>query len=178
MNDSQSPRTRMTRGRRRRTGSPPCAPAHTRIGINHLVRPATGLVAVLAALAIAGCGGGDDTTGSDATVAAQPDLERYCELVTELDRNSTAIFREIEAEGIPTEEQLAAAQVRVLDENADLIAEMEAVAPAEIRADVELSIESARQRAETADATQPSKAVADAGVRLLKFRRANCGRAQ
>jgi hypothetical protein len=126
----------------------------------------------VAALAIAGCGGGDDTDGE--TVAAQPDLERYCELVAELDRSSTEIFREIEGQEIPSSEDLAAAQLRVFEENEDLIAELEVVAPEEIREDVELSVESARERAEAGDATQPPKDVADASLRLQEFRRDNC----
>ena len=138
------------------------------------MRPAIRLGALVAVLAMAGCGGGDDTTGSDTTVAAQPDVERYCELVTELDARANEIFREMEAEGIPSDEELAAAQLRVLNENEDLIAELEAVAPAEIREDVVLSIESSRERAEAADASQPSKQVADAGIRLQEFRRDNC----
>ncbi len=133
------------------------------------------LVAVLAAatLVLAACGG-DDETGT--TAASRPDLERYCEVVAELDRSSAAIFNEIEQGGVPSNEELAAAQLRVLEENEDLIAELEAVAPDEIRADVELSIESARDRAEAGDASQPPKEVADAGIRLQEFRRDNCPR--
>ena len=130
-------------------------------------------VALIAVLALAGCGG-DDTTSTDATVAAHPDLERYCELVGKLDRRSAAIFQEIEQEGIPTAEELAAAQLRVLEENEELIAELTVVVPDEIREDVDLSVESARQRAEAADASQPPKEVAEAGIRLLQFRRDNC----
>jgi hypothetical protein len=134
------------------------------------------LIATLAvaALTIAACGGDDESAG---TVAAQPDLERYCELVAELDRNSAAIFEETaeEAEdGIPSTEELAAAQVRVFEENEDLITEAGAVVPDEIRDDFELSVESARQRAEAGDASQPPKEVADAGIRLQEFRRDNC----
>jgi hypothetical protein len=144
-------------------------------------RRGSSLIAALAvaALTIAGCG--DDESADETTVAAQPDLERYCELVAELDRNSAAIFTETaeEAEGgIPSNEELAAAQLRVLEENEDLIAEAGVVVPDEIRDDFELSVESARERAEAGDASQPPKEVADAGIRLQEFRRDNCARSK
>ena len=131
------------------------------------------LAALAAVAALAGCGG-DDTTSTEETVAAKPDLQRYCELVGELDARSAAIFSELEEAGVPTAEQLAAAQLRVLEENEELIAELAVVVPDEIRDDFELSVESARERAEAADASQPPQEVADAGIRLLQFRRDNC----
>lgn len=143
---------------------------HSRLGASLITALA------VAAFALAACGGGDET-GTGATVAGAPDLERYCELVAELDRNSAAIFRETAEkaeDGIPSTEELAAAQLRVLEENEDLIAEAGAVVPDEIRDDFELSVESARERAEVGDASQPPKAVADAGIRLQEFRRDNC----
>ena len=131
------------------------------------------LVALIAVIALVGCGGGEDTS-TDESVAAEPDLERYCELVGEFDARSAAVFSELEEAGVPTAEDLAAAQLRILEENEALIAEMTIVVPDEIREDFELSVESARERAEAADASQPPKEVADAGVRLVEFRRENC----
>jgi hypothetical protein len=143
-----------------------------------LPRLATSLTALacVAALGLGACGDDDSdepaTTG--ATVAAGPDLERYCELVTELDRRSNAIFDELGAGGVPTEEELAAAQLRVLEENAELIEELGVVVPDEIREDLELSVESAQERAEAGDATEPPPEVVEAGTRLQEFRRENC----
>jgi hypothetical protein len=135
--------------------------------------PLMALLCALAAVALSACGGGGETSSST-TVASHPDVDRFCELVNQLDENSAAIFDALSADGIPTDEQLAAAQLQVLNENADLIDELTAVTPAEIRDDFELSLESARQRAEAGDSSQPSKEVAQANVRLLKFRRQNC----
>jgi hypothetical protein len=131
-----------------------------------------------AALALGACGGDDETTTAAETPAAQPDLERYCELVTELDRRSNEIFNELSAAGVPTEEELAAAQLQVLEENAALIDELSSVVPDEIREDFELSVESARERAEAGDASEPPRPVAQAGVRLQEFRDQNCPQAQ
>jgi hypothetical protein len=135
--------------------------------------PLVALLCAAAALALGACGG-DETTSSSASVASNPDVDRFCELVNQLDENSAAIFDAASANGIPTDQELAAAQLQVLDENADLIDELTAVTPTEIRDDFELSLDSARQRAEAGDASQPPKDVAQANVRLLKFRRQNC----
>ncbi len=140
------------------------------------------LVALLcaAALAAAACGGDDETTGAStdtATTASEPDLERYCELVAELDRKSAAIFDALGAEAVPTEEELAAAQLQVLIENAELIEELASVVPTEIREDFDLSLESARERAEAGDATEPPQEVTEAGLRLQEYRRENCPKA-
>jgi hypothetical protein len=134
--------------------------------------PLVALLCAAAALALGACGGDEST--STATVASHPDVDRFCELVNTLDENSAAIFDALSADGIPTDQQLAAAQLQVLEENADLIDQLTAVTPTEIRDDFELSLDSARQRAEAGDSSQPPKDVAQANVRLLKFRRQNC----
>ena len=127
---------------------------------------------VVAALGIASCGGDDE--GGTSTAAGTPDVARYCELVTELDRISTEIFNQLAASGTPTDKQLAAAQLQILEENQDLISEMEQVVPDEIREDFQLSEQSARQRAEAASTEAPPKDVIAANLRLRKFRAANC----
>ena len=146
-------------------------------------RPALTLAALAcaAALGLAACGGDDETstaaetTGSTSAVASEPDLDRYCELVTELDQRSAEIFSALSPTGeVPTDEELAAAQQQVFDENADLIDELSRAAPEEIAEDFELTLDSARERAAAGDAGQPSKEVAEAGVRLRDFRRDNC----
>ncbi|MET0127113.1 MAG: hypothetical protein ABW249_00870 [Solirubrobacterales bacterium] len=108
-------------------------------------------------------------------MASEPDLDRYCELVAELDQRSAEIFSALSPTGeVPTDEELAAAQQQVFDENADLIDELSRAAPEEIADDFELTLDSARERAAAGDAGQPSKEVAEAGVRLRDFRRDNC----
>lgn len=138
--------------------------------------PLAAVLFAAAALALGACGGDEATSSTTGTaeVASHPDLDRYCELVTELDQNSADVFNALGASGVPTNEQLAAAQLQVLEDNADLIDELTAAAPAEIRDDFDLSLESARKRAEEADASEPPTDVAEANVRLLKFRRENC----
>jgi hypothetical protein len=134
------------------------------------------LLCVAAALALAACGGDDTTTASagGSTTAANPDLSRWCELVTELDAKSAAIFNELGKDGVPSNDELAAAQLQVLTENADLITELQSVAPTEIKDDFDISLASARQRAEAADPSEPPKSVADANLRLQQFRTKNC----
>ena len=138
-------------------------------------------LACAAALGLVACGGDDDggtgeqtATTETLAVATEPDLERYCELVTELDRRSAEVFNELGAEGVPTDAELGAAQQQVLDENAELIDELARVTPEEIADDFELTLESARERAAAGDAASPPREVADAGERLQKFRRENC----
>jgi hypothetical protein len=135
------------------------------------------LLIAAAVLALGACGGGDESTTAAAetvTTASEPDLDRYCELIAELDQRSADVFNELGAGGVPTNEELAAAQLQVLDDNAELIDEAIAVVPDEIQEDFQLSLDSARERAESGDASQPPKDVADAVVRLQDFRRDNC----
>jgi hypothetical protein len=124
-----------------------------------------------AALAIGVVACGDD---DDASTAAAPDLDRYCELVDELDAASAAIFGEFEGDAQLSEADIAEAQQRFFDENEDQIEELERVAPNEIRDDVELSIESTRARAEEEDTDIPEQDVVDANLRLQEFRRNEC----
>jgi hypothetical protein len=129
------------------------------------------LLCATLAVGLAACGDDEDST------AAAPDLDRYCELVAELDAASSAVFGELEQDQALSDADIAEAQGQVLDENADLIEELERVAPNEIRDDVELSIESTRTRAEQEDTEIPEQDVVDANLRLQKFRRQECPKA-
>jgi hypothetical protein len=131
-------------------------------------RAAATLVCASVAVGLAACGDDEDST------AAAPDLDRYCELVVELDAASAAIFGEFEEDAQLSEADIAEAQQRVLDENDDLIEELERVTPNEIRDDLELSIESTRARAEQEDTEIPEQDVVDANLRLQEFRRQEC----
>jgi hypothetical protein len=62
----------------------------------------------------------------------------------------------------------------VFEENAELIDELATVTPEEIADDFELSLNGARERADDATLTEPSKEEADAGIRLQEFARENC----
>jgi hypothetical protein len=124
-----------------------------------------------AALGLAACGG--DDSSSTSTTASEPDVGRYCELVAKLDRISSDVFNNLDATS-PTKADLAAAQLQILNQNADLIAELESVVPDEIRADFQLSEQSARQRAEAANPSAPPPDVVQANLRLRQFRTDNC----
>jgi hypothetical protein len=127
----------------------------------------------VAALAIAACGGDDSSTSEDSTTGSQPNVERYCQLVAQLDQISTDLFSKLD-DTSPTKAELAAAQLQILNENADLISQIEAAVPDEIRDDFILSERSARERAEAGDASVPPKDVVAANLRLRKFRVQNC----
>lgn len=94
--------------------------------------------------------------------------------MVELDAASSAVFGELEQGQELSEADIAEAQKQVLDENADLIGELERVAPNEIRDDVELSIASTRTRAEQEDTDIPEQDVVDVNLRLQEFRRQEC----
>jgi hypothetical protein len=137
-------------------------------------RPRHLLVALLCAtaLGLAACGGSDDES-STSTTASEPNVSRYCELVGELDRASTEVFNQLDSTG-PSKEDLVAAQLQILNQNADLISQIEAVVPDEIKNDFELSEQSARQRAEAGDPSAPPPDVVQANLRLRQFRTDNC----
>lgn len=97
--------------------------------------------------------------------------------MVELDAASSAVFGELEQDQDLSDADIAEAQQQVLDENADLIEELERVAPNEIRDAVELSIESTRTRAEQEDTEIPEQDVVDANLRLQEFRRQECPKA-
>lgn len=136
-------------------------------------RPKHLLAATLcaAALGLAACGGDDESPTS--TTASHPDLARYCELVAKLDRISSDVFNNLDTTS-PTGADLVAAQLQILNDNADLIAELESVVPDEIRSDFELSDQSARTRAEAGDPSAPPQDVVQANLRLRQFRTENC----
>jgi hypothetical protein len=133
-----------------------------------------GALCAVAALAIAACGGDDESsTSADAATGSQPNTERYCELVAKLDQISSDLFSKLD-DTSPSKAELAAAQLQILNDNADLITQIEAAVPDEIRDDFILSEQSARERAEAGDASVPPKDVVAANLRLRKFRVQNC----
>ena len=136
-------------------------------------RPRHLLAALLcaAALGLAACGGSDDSSTS--TTASQPDVSRYCELVGELDQASTEVFNQLDSTS-PSRQDLVAAQLQILKQNADLISQIEAVVPDEIKDDFQLSEQSARERAEAGDPSAPPQDVVQANLRLRQFRTDNC----
>jgi hypothetical protein len=133
----------------------------------------TGLVAV----ALSACGGGGDDS-STSTTALKPDVDRYCQLLTELSDNTNKAYDDLQAslpDTTPTADQLAATQRQINEDNADLINELRQVAPTSIQDDFNLSADSAIQRANAGDAGKPPQDVIDASERLAKFAKQNCG---
>lgn len=130
------------------------------------------LLCAAAAFGLAACGGSDDSD-STSTTASHPDVARYCELVGKLDRASTEVFSQLDSTS-PSKDELAAAQLQILNENADLISQIEAVVPDEISADFQLSEQSARERAAAGDPSAPPPDVVQANLRLRQFRTDNC----
>ena len=53
------------------------------------IQTANSRVAAATRMAIAACGGDDSSTSADSTTGAQPNVERYCQLVAQLDQTST-----------------------------------------------------------------------------------------
>src|SRR4029079_4333380 len=94
-------------------------------------------------------------------------------LVAKLDQISSDVFDKLDATS-PTKADLVAAQKQILDENADLISQIEAVVPDEISDDFQLSEQSARERADAGDASAPPDDVVQANLRLRQFRTDNC----
>ena len=130
-----------------------------------------GALCAVAALAIVACGGDDEASTSART--RRPASQPTASATASWSRNSTRLQRPVQQarrHACPTKAELAAAQLQILNENADLIAEIEPGLPDEIRDDFILSEQSARERAEAGDASVPPKEVADANLRLRKFR--------
>ena len=150
-----------------------------------------GALCAVAALAIAACGGDDESsTSTDAATGSQPNTQRYCELVAKLDQISSDLFSKLD-DTSPSKADLAAAQLQILNENADLITQIEAAVPDEIRDDFILS-EQSRPRArgggrrhraaegrgggEPAPAQVPGAELPAAGRRLISRRARPAGR--
>jgi hypothetical protein len=125
---------------------------------------------VLLAAALTGCG--DDDSG-DGEPAAQADVGRYCKISKQLDRAGQKQFEELEQDPNATPKDFAAAERRLVEENEDLLAELQQVAPNEIREDVAVLIASLRARAGITEGPAPKKTAA-AEKKITSFEKANC----
>jgi hypothetical protein len=127
------------------------------------------LLGVAAILLAAGCGDADEDT-SGATV----DIARYCEITQQLDEAGTEEFEELEQDPDATREDFEAAERRLYEENEDLIAEGQRVAPPEIQDELEILVAGLRSRAGLGDEA-PDRADARAAERAIeKFEKENC----
>ena len=123
--------------------------------------------------ALGACGGGGDDSSSTTTTSAA-DLDRFCAAIGELDAASNKIFAQLRQGGQISSDQLAAAEKKFLQQNADTVQELEQVAPEEIRADLATSIEASRVRAGLASGGPTAAEETAAAQHVREFRKQNC----
>ena len=101
-------------------------------------------------------------------------MERYCQLVDELDQAGTEFFAALEENESATDEEFANAEQQFLEENADDIEELREAAPVEIADDIDVLLAAQAQRAAGGDQEESSEEAAAAEERVLNFEDANC----
>ena len=139
-----------------------------------MTRHLTTAIVLVATLALAACGE-DDTTQTSARATATPpsgDAERYCALTREMDAAGTKFFARLERENA-TAKDFEAAERRFVERFAPQFEQIEQVAPAEIRTDIELMLAGQRARAGLGDAVD-EEAVGAAERRVRRYERRNC----
>ena len=130
-----------------------------------VVMKGIGGLALVAAVAT-GCGDDDEDAGGD--------VERYCQLVDELDQAGTEFFAALEENESAPDEDFANAEQQFLEENADDIEELREAAPVEIADDIDVLLAAQAQRAAGGDQEESSEEAAAAEERVLNFADANC----
>jgi hypothetical protein len=121
------------------------------------------------ALSLAACGDDDD----EETTAAV-DVARFCEINQELNEAGTEHFEELEQDPEATREDFEAAERSFYEENEDLIAEGQRVAPPEIQDELEFLVAGLRFRAGLTD-EKPDPAEVRAAERTInEFEKENC----
>lgn len=143
-------------------------------------RGARGTAAVAAAaLAFAGCGGDDGDSaaqqsqsgGGQATQAAQDgDVERYCQLARQLERNAEQHFSRLGEGTSPTE--FRTAHVEFIEANQETIRAIPQAAPAQIRDKIETTLAGMRQQAgEQVDVSEADIEAADRKLKAFEQQR-------
>lgn len=138
------------------------------------MRSAAIFTATVIALGLAACGD-DDTpaTPTTATVAsAAGDAERYCAIVRELDTAGGKFFAGLGEDATP--KQFEAAERRFVVRYAGTLAELERVAPAEIRSDVAVLVAGQRERAGLTTTTTPEAQSSAAEKRVQAYEKRGC----
>ncbi len=138
------------------------------------------LLVALLAVAVwlgAGCGGDDsDPEDADSAPAAEgapaPDLNHYCELVAQLSRAGEELFAEVESDPNAAAEEFEAAELELVETQAETLTDLQSVAPSEISADVELVVRSLRARAGLEE--QAPSGAGEAEKRVRAFEKRNC----
>lgn len=140
-----------------------------------MTRHLTTAIALVATLALAACGE-DDTAQTSARATATPpsgDVERYCALTREMDAAGTKFFARLERDNA-TADDFEAAERRFVERFAPQFEQIEQVAPAAIRADIELLLAGQRARAGLGGAVD-EQAVGAAERRVRRYERRQCG---
>ncbi len=141
-------------------------------GVSRSLRRPGALLALVASALLLAAGCDDDDNGEEGDVAG-PDLERYCELSTELDRAGSATFEKLEADPKATEKDFETAEREFVESHQVELDEIQQVAPEEISEDVKTVVDGLRARAglgpEVAEADQTA-----AEKRIQAFEKQNC----
>ncbi len=142
-----------------------------------MTRSSAIVVAIIALLGFGqvGCGDNDDSTSSKrpATVAATEDVDRYCALTRQLDAEGEQFFANLNEDS--TAAELQAAERRSAEHFADKFAELQRVAPRQIKTDVRKVLAGLYERAGLPPQIKVSEAEASAAEkRVLAYEKRNC----
>lgn len=113
----------------------------------------------------AGCGDDEGAGGN---------VERYCELVAELDEAGSEAFAALEDDESATDEDFAETERQFIEDHADDFDELRDVAPDEIADDVDVLLGAQEERAAGGEQEETSDEVSQAEERVGEFEGANC----
>lgn len=119
-----------------------------------------------AVLLLAACGG-DDTSGSSSA-----DVQRFCEVTAQLDKEGTRIFNQVQSNR-ESHKVLLQKQRAFLKQEGDLLDEAQATAPDEISDAVATEIAASRASAGEGPAVDAQK-LSDAQTQVDAYRKKNC----
>ena len=126
-------------------------------------------VASLASVVAVACGDDDDEASS---------VERYCELVQELDEAGSEAFADLEEDESATEEDFAEAERQFVEDHQDDFDELREVVPDEIADDIDVLLAAQEERAAGGEQEEVSDEVVAAEERVGAFEEANCGESE
>ena len=126
-------------------------------------------VVSMASVVAVACGDDDDEASN---------VERYCELVQELDNSGSEAFADIEEDGSATEEDFAEAERQFVEAHQDDFDELREVAPDEIADDIDVLLAAQEERAAGGEQEEVSDEVVAAEERVGAFEDANCGESE
>ncbi|HZI90000.1 MAG TPA: hypothetical protein VFD31_00040 [Thermoleophilaceae bacterium] len=130
------------------------------------------LLVVLLALALvaAGCGDDDEDKGQS---GSSGDVQTYCKLTRDLDREGTKFFKKLEKKGNATRKDFEKAERDFFEAHQSDLDDLEKAAPEAISTDAKTIIASVRDRAGLGPRVDQAK-VSAAEKRIQKFEKRNC----